>query len=343
MPAPWPAAVVIRVADGLVAEGRWRRALALLVAARREQPADTTIGDRLKQVFEEAQRQGARPQQLRQAHRQLPLSDRRLWGVEGGDSATAAPLVSVRNISVRFGEPRTQLAGRRLRSLFGGARPSAAGEVWAVRDVSFELRPGELLGIIGRNGAGKSTLLNVLADQVAPSSGDAIVNGRRLLLTQGLGFLPGLTGRENLILGGLYLGLRRSEVERRFEEMVEFAELWDAIDRPLRTYSSGMRSRLQFALATAVEPDILLLDELLGAGDAAFVEKAQARMQRTLERARAVIVVTHDMGFVAASCTQAIVLEGGEVAFQGDPENAVACYVDILAQRPKRVERGPGE
>jgi ABC-type polysaccharide/polyol phosphate transport system ATPase subunit len=128
-------------------------------------------------------------------------------------------------------------------------------------------------------------------------------------------------------------------VRERFDEIVEFAELWDAIERPVRTYSTGMVSRLQFALATTVSPDILLLDELLGAGDAAFTEKSRTRMFQMLRRARAVVVVTHDLQFVRENCSRAVLLEGGEVLYQGAPPTAVIMYQDLLQARPKRSER----
>jgi len=185
--------------------------------------------------------------------------------------------------------------------------------VEALKDVSFTVPEGTVLGIIGPNGAGKSTLLRLIAGIYRPTTGRVVVNGRlSALLNLGLGFHPELTGRENIIIGGLAMGLSRREIMRRLDEIVAFAELEEFIDAPVRTYSSGMYMRLAFSVAVNVDPDILLLDEVLAVGDAHFGEKSRARMEEFKEGGKTILLVTHDLATVESWCHT--VARGGEGA-----------------------------
>ena len=199
--------------------------------------------------------------------------------------------------------------------------------VEALKDVSFSVPEGTVLGIIGPNGAGKSTLLRLIAGIYRPTSGRIIVNGRvSALLSFGLGFHPELSGRENIIIGGLAMGLSKREIKCRMEEIIEFAELQDFIDAPVRTYSSGMYMRLAFSVAVNVDPDILLLDEVLAVGDAAFVQKSRTRMEEFKKQGKTILLATHDLPLVASWCHQAVWLDNGKVCLWGNAEKVVACY-----------------
>ncbi|MDN2566091.1 ABC transporter ATP-binding protein [Aquibium sp. A9E412] len=196
-----------------------------------------------------------------------------------------------------------------------------------VEDVSFTLSPGERLGLIGRNGAGKSTLLLLLAGIYKPSGGRLVVNGStRGLFNITFGMLPQATGLENIYLRGLQMGLSLAEIRARVPEIVAFAELEDAMDKPFSTYSSGMRMRLAFAISTAVEPDILLLDEWIGAGDQGFLDKVRGRMEQLVSESRGLVLASHNMALMRRLCTTGMVLDGGRVAFLGPIEEALAHY-----------------
>jgi ABC-type polysaccharide/polyol phosphate transport system ATPase subunit len=199
----------------------------------------------------------------------------------------------------------------------------------AVRNVTFSVPEGKVLGIIGPNGSGKSTLLKLLAGIYRPDSGKLSVRGRiSALLSLGVGFHPDLTGRENIMIGGLSLGLSRGQVRQSFDEIVHFAELEDFIDAPVRTYSSGMYARLAFSIAVHVNPDILLLDEVLAVGDASFLEKSRARMDKFKEQGKTILLVTHDLNTVQNWCHQALLLNQGELQAFGDAKEVIALYRD---------------
>ncbi|MEM1785193.1 MAG: ABC transporter ATP-binding protein [Candidatus Bathyarchaeia archaeon] len=199
--------------------------------------------------------------------------------------------------------------------------------VEALKDVSFSLPEGTVLGIIGPNGSGKSTLLRLIAGIYRPTSGRIIVNGRvSALLSLGLGFHPELSGRENIIIGGLAMGLSRREIKRRMEEIIEFAELRDFIDAPVRTYSSGMYMRLAFSVAVNVDPDILLVDEVLAVGDAAFAEKCLVRMNEFKKQGKTILLVTHDLGLVQNWCHQALWIDAGKLQAMGQSIEVVELY-----------------
>jgi lipopolysaccharide transport system ATP-binding protein len=200
-------------------------------------------------------------------------------------------------------------------------------ELWAVKDISFEIRRGDVVGIIGRNGAGKSTLLKILARVTQPTRGFADIHGRMgTLLEVGTGFHPELTGRENVFLSGAILGMKRAEIQRNFDEIVAFAEVEKFIDTPVKHYSSGMYMRLAFAVAAHLEPEILVLDEVLAFGDAAFQKKCLGKMGDVASGGRTVLFVSHNMNAVQRLCNRAILLDSGTVAQQGSVRDCVKTY-----------------
>jgi ABC-type polysaccharide/polyol phosphate transport system ATPase subunit len=200
-------------------------------------------------------------------------------------------------------------------------------QFWALRHVSLRLVHGESLAVIGPNGAGKSTLLQVLAGIIRPSEGSVDVRGHVSgLLTLGAGFDKELSGRDNILLGGAFLGLDDAVTRELLPSIIEYAELGEFIDAPLKTYSSGMRARLGFAIATSINPDILLLDEVLATGDASFRAKSKARVIEIVKAAKAVVLVTHDMSWVTEYCNRAILIEKGIVVMEGDPAEVVALH-----------------
>jgi len=203
-------------------------------------------------------------------------------------------------------------------------------EIWALKDVSFQVEQGEVLGIIGRNGAGKSTLLKILSRVTAPSSGSVKVKGRiASLLEVGTGFHPELTGRENIYLNGAILGMTKAEVNRRFDEIVEFAEIAKFIDTPVKRYSSGMYVRLAFAVAAHLESEILLVDEVLAVGDAEFQKKCLGKMgDVAAHEGRTVLFVSHNMGAVRNLCRQSILLKNGSVNISGETSDIVGKYIE---------------
>jgi lipopolysaccharide transport system ATP-binding protein len=194
--------------------------------------------------------------------------------------------------------------------------------------VSFEVAPGEVLGVIGHNGAGKSTLLKILSRITEPTEGRAEVRGRvGSLLEVGTGFHPELTGRENIYLNGAILGMQRTEIARRFDEMVAFAEVERFIDTPVKRYSSGMYLRLAFAVAAHLEPEILLVDEVLAVGDAAFQKKCLGRMSDVAREGRTVLFVSHNLPSIEKLCQRVVVIDGGRVTMEGDPVACIAAYL----------------
>ncbi|RME47458.1 MAG: ABC transporter ATP-binding protein, partial [Chloroflexi bacterium] len=195
--------------------------------------------------------------------------------------------------------------------------------IWALRDVSFEVKRGEVVGIIGRNGAGKSTLLKILSRITEPTSGRAEIHGRvGSLLEVGTGFHPELTGRENIYLNGAILGMRKREIDRKFDEIVAFAEIEKFIDTPVKRYSSGMYVRLAFAVAAHLEPEILLVDEVLAVGDAAFQKKCLGKMGDVAKEGRTVLFVSHNMAAITSLCQRAIWLEEGKIKEDGSAEHS---------------------
>jgi lipopolysaccharide transport system ATP-binding protein len=215
-----------------------------------------------------------------------------------------------------------------LASLRRRQKERAKRDFWALRDVSFEIRAGETVGIIGRNGAGKSTLLKILARITPPTAGRGETHGRvGSLLEVGTGFHPELTGRENIILAGAIMGMSRAEVQKRFDDIVEFADLAKFLDTPVKRYSSGMYMRLAFSVAAHLEPEILLVDEVLAVGDAAFQKKCLGRMEELSGTGRTVLFVSHSMPSVLRLCPRVILLDGGHVAVDGNASSVIEEYM----------------
>ncbi len=214
-------------------------------------------------------------------------------------------------------------------------------EIWALRDVSFELRRGDVLGLIGSNGAGKSTLLKVLSRITEPTVGEVRIRGRvGSLLEVGTGFHPELTGRENVYLNGTILGMRKVEIQRRFDEIVEFSGVERFLDTPVKRYSSGMQVRLAFAVAAHLEPEILLVDEVLAVGDAEFQQKCLGKMHDVTREGRTVVFVSHNLAAVRSLCTRALVLEQGRLVFDGSTDAAVQRYLQAGGSRGAAVVTG---
>jgi ABC-type polysaccharide/polyol phosphate transport system ATPase subunit len=204
-------------------------------------------------------------------------------------------------------------------------------EFYALKNLNLLVEPKERLAIIGRNGAGKSTLLKVISGILKPTKGTITVDGGiQPLIEIAAGFNPEFSGRENIYLNGYMLGFNRAQLKAKEQEIIDFSELGQFIDVPVKYYSSGMSVRLAFTIATSVEPEILLFDEMLSAGDASFIKKAKERMESLVDRAKAVVVVSHDLDFVKSFATRAIVVNGGEIVFSGSPKESVEYYLAHL-------------
>ena len=228
-----------------------------------------------------------------------------------------------------------QRAASPFRYLTTTLRPPSDDEtLWALNGVSFEVERGNVLGVIGRNGAGKSTLLKLLARITEPTSGVATIHGRvGALLEVGTGFHPELTGRENVFLSGAILGMRRTEIERKFDEIVAFSGVERFIDTPIKYYSSGMRVRLGFAVAAHLEPEVLLIDEVLAVGDAEFQKKCLGKMSEVATEGRTVLFVSHNMAAVQSLCNRGLYLQRGKVLVDGSINDAVATYLKMIEDR----------
>jgi lipopolysaccharide transport system ATP-binding protein len=253
----------------------------------------------------------------------------------------ASPVIRVESLGKRYVldkayKPAEGIVGRARQSIAGSfdwliqqiKEPSPEQVLWAVKDVSFQLEKGEVLGIIGRNGAGKSTLLKLLSRITEPSAGFAEIRGRiGALLEVGTGMHPELTGRENTYLNGTLLGMSKNEVDANFNDIVAFSGIGRLIDTPVKRYSSGMRVRLGFAIAAHLEPEVLVIDEVLAVGDAEFQRKCLGKIKGTAKNGRTVLFVSHNMDAVRRLCTRTLVLEGGTVAFDGNTEAAISHYL----------------
>jgi lipopolysaccharide transport system ATP-binding protein len=214
---------------------------------------------------------------------------------------------------------------RPSRRMIGSARRSS---LWALRDVTFQLQHGELLGVIGHNGAGKSTLLKLLSRVTAPTEGRAILRGRAsALLEVGTGFHPELTGRENVFLNGSVLGMRQAEIKKKFDEIVAFSEIGEFIDTPIKRYSTGMQVRLAFAVAAFLEPDILIVDEVLAVGDVAFQRKCLGKLGTSSVEGRTVLFVSHNLRAIRTLCPRSIVLDHGRLVYDGNTDAAIDRYL----------------
>lgn len=226
--------------------------------------------------------------------------------------------------------------GKRLR---GQRDDTSSNMIWALRDISFEARAGEVIGFIGRNGAGKSTLLKVLSRITEPTTGRAELYGRvGSLLEVGTGFHPELTGRENVYLSGAILGMRKASIEQKFDDIIAFAEVEKFIDTPVKHYSSGMYLRMAFAVAAHLDPELLFVDEVLAVGDAAFQKKCINKMMQVAKQGQTVLFVSHNLDAVLALCTRCIVLTQGQIVFDGLPQDAVLEYHRLLSPVTRQVD-----
>lgn len=238
--------------------------------------------------------------------------------------------IRIEDLSIKFRiyHDRTPSLKEHFANLFREGPKGNHSDFWAIKDVSLEINAGDRVGIVGHNGAGKSTLLKALCRVYESEYGKLEVNGRIApLLEIGAGFHPEFTGRENIYLNGLILGYSRNDLRDIESEVITFAEIEEFIDTPVKYYSTGMYMRLAFSLATAMHPDILILDEIFAGGDAAFMEKARARMQELIDKANILIMVSHDHELVKALCNRVIWMDHGRVVADGDPEAIVSRYL----------------
>lgn len=235
--------------------------------------------------------------------------------------------VAMQGVSVLYRVPRERFSGIKEYAIRWLQRRLQYEEFWAVRDVSFQVQRGEAFGIIGRNGSGKSTMLKVIARVLTPTIGRVITRGRVApLLELGAGFHHELTGRENVFMNSTLLGRSQKETEKLLPEIIEFAEIEDFIDAPLRTYSTGMVARLGFSVATALRPDILLVDEVLSVGDSHFQEKCLTRMNSFRALGTTIIIVSHNMNTIESFCNHALWIDHGQIKAIGDVSEVVAQY-----------------
>ena len=240
-------------------------------------------------------------------------------------------ILRVENVGIQF-----RMATERVDSLKDYAvklvkRELRYREFWALKDITFQLKAGERLGILGLNGAGKSTLLKIIAGVLKPTEGNVTLNGKIVpLLELGAGFDGQYTGAENIFLYGAMLGYPKAFLKEKFDEIVEFSELGDFINVPLKNYSSGMKARLGFSIATIVEPEILILDEVLSVGDAKFKKKSEKKIKAMFDKGITVLFVSHSIGQVRSLCDKAIILEKGRLIAQGDVETVTAIYEENI-------------
>lgn len=253
-----------------------------------------------------------------------------------------APAVEVRDLWKRFvlRHNRVETLKGRVLSLLDPRARERRETFWALQGVTLEVQPGETLGLIGPNGSGKSTLLRLIARTLYPTRGTVEVRGRvSPMLEIGVGFHLDLTGQENIYLNGSLLGLSRREVERLYPAIVEFSELGDFIDVPVRNYSSGMHARLGFSIAAHLDPDILLIDEALSVGDEAFQRKCQGRMQQSRARGKTIVFVSHNLRTVTSLCDRVCLLVHGKITALGVPDEVVPRYQDLAAAAPSGPDR----
>jgi lipopolysaccharide transport system ATP-binding protein len=259
------------------------------------------------------------------------------------------PAIEVRNLGKKFIINHRNKAsystikddiGNIGRRLIGKDISNSEEEFWALKDVSFDVPQGEIFGVIGKNGSGKSTLLKTLSRIIAPTEGNIIMRGNvASLLEVGTGFHPELTGRENVYFNGSMLGMKRSEISRKFQEIVDFSEIEKFIDTPVKFYSSGMYVRLAFAVAAHLEPEILILDEVLAVGDASFQKKSMNKILSTMKEGRTVLFVSHNVGVIRQLCTNGILLNKGHVEAKGKVADIIDQYVlDTQKDENKRVK-----
>ncbi len=252
----------------------------------------------------------------------------------------SAPVIQVENVSKEYVLGASHRHAETLYELIGGLLSSRRRTVdtaesrrfHALRNVNFDVQPGEVMGVVGRNGAGKSTLLKILSRITAPTEGRVVMRGRvSSLLEVGTGFHPELSGRDNIFLNGSILGMKRREVERKYDEIVAFAEVEKFIDTPVKRYSSGMYVRLAFAVAAHLEPDVLIIDEVLAVGDAGFQAKCLGKISSVARGGRTVLFVSHNLQAVQTLCSRCILLDGGQIVAAGSPSHVISTYLDSTA------------
>jgi teichoic acid transport system ATP-binding protein len=265
----------------------------------------------------------------------LSVSEQSLGGSpDAVPGRVPGPAIRVDELSVTYRTSVDKTPTLRNAVVRLGRRQRVVREIAALRAVSFEVQRGTVLGIVGANGAGKSTLMRTVAGILPPTSGRIEVHGRvSTLLALGVGFNANLTGRENVVLGGLAAGLSRRQVEEKYDEIADFAELDDFMDMPMKTYSSGMYGRLGFSVAVNMNPDILLIDEALSTGDAHFKAKSMEKMKELCARASTILLVTHGLATVRELCTDAIWIHKGELRLRGEPPRVTRAYTQFLKVR----------
>ncbi len=231
---------------------------------------------------------------------------------------TGKTLISLENVGVKY---------QRRRSLLQVKKTDA---FWALKNVSFEVKKDEVIGVIGKNGAGKSTLLSLMSQIIAPSSGRAVFNTEKIsLLSLQAGFVPFLSGRKNIILGGMLYGLTRSEITRKIDEVIDFSEIRDFIDEPVITYSTGMKARLGFSVALALNPDVILIDEVLGVGDVQFKRKSTEALKERIKNHMTAVIVSHSVRTISELCGRVVVINKGKSIFTGDTDQGLAIYESL--------------
>lgn len=266
-------------------------------------------------------------------------------------------LIELKDVSVKFRKYHGHATGMKEAAMrlirppsWYSKKPPTTSTFWGLRNLNLTVREGDRLGIIGRNGAGKSTLLKVVSKIYRPTEGTVKVSGRIAPLIEiGAGFNPELTGRENAYLNGSILGISRKNIKSRLDSIVNFSELQDFIDMPVKYYSTGMHLRLAFTIATEIPPDILILDELYAGGDAVFISKANKRLENFIDRSKILILVAHDLAYIKRFCNRVIILDHGEIKAEGAPEEMIAQYLDFCGgnknafipanQRPPEVQQ----
>jgi teichoic acid transport system ATP-binding protein len=247
--------------------------------------------------------------------------------------------IRVENVSVTYRTSLERSPTLKSTLLRLGRRERIIREIEALKEVSFQVPHGKVMGVVGANGAGKSTLMRTVAGILPPTSGRVEVHGRvSTLLSLGVGFNRKLTGRQNVVLGGLAAGLTRSELAEKYDEIVDFAELEDFMDMPMRTYSSGMYGRLAFAVAVTMHPDILIIDEALSVGDARFRKKSFERMRQLCGEDRTILLVSHALGSIEKLCDEAIWLDKGRIQMWDEPHAVVEAYTDFLGVREEEED-----
>ena len=248
-------------------------------------------------------------------------------------------MIRARDLGIYYRQSsRERLSARSV--LLGRGLRSRSREFWALRHVDLECHEGETVGVVGPNGAGKSTLCLALAQILLPDEGEVTVRGRvSTLLTLGAGFNPDLPGRDNILLNAAFLGVPRKVIERKLDEIIEFSELGEFIDQPIRSYSSGMRARLGFSVATALDPEILLLDEVLGVGDRSFRAKSERRIREMMAASRLIVIVSHSTSFLRSLCTRCLWLEKGRPRAFGPAAEVLDAYEASVAP-PGRARPG---